>query len=103
LVTSGLQVVFVTNSSGSSRVKMAEKLSKLLELDIGVDKCLPTCYTAACYMKKNHPDTEKVYVIGGQGIGELESWSYHPSSISVVGAVGREGRNEATSVTSPRR
>lgn len=72
LLDTGLKVVFVTNSSGSNRSKMAAKLTKLMGRDIPRDMCLPTCYTAAWYMKKHHPDVDKVYVIGGQGIGELK-------------------------------
>ena len=45
------QVLFVTNSSGSSREKMRAKLCKVLDQDLGIDQMIPSCYSAACYLK----------------------------------------------------
>ena len=66
-------VRIITNASGKSREQVCDKLTRLGFDGIRVGDCYPSGVCAAEYLRTNHPDVKKVYVIGAAGlVSELE-------------------------------
>lgn len=73
----GKKIVFVTNSSMSSRRQYKEKFSKMLKWDAHVDEIYGSSFLAAQYIKQNHPHVKHIYVVGEDGLcKELQEWGF---------------------------
>mmetsp|Transcript_12650 Transcript_12650/g.23077 ORF Transcript_12650/g.23077 Transcript_12650/m.23077 type:complete len:349 (+) Transcript_12650:80-1126(+) len=73
LQSQGKRCLFVTNSSGRDRESMRAKLSTVLGMELETDQMVPSCFTAASFIKDNHPNVKKALVIGDAGVvSELE-------------------------------
>ena len=62
----GKKLYFVTNSSGRSRQGLVDKFAKL-GITIYEHEAFPSGFTTAVYLRKQHPEITKVYMIGEQG------------------------------------
>ncbi|KAH1054877.1 hypothetical protein J1N35_032942 [Gossypium stocksii] len=70
LRSKGKKLVFVTNNSTKSRIQYANKFHSL-GLSVNQDEIFSSSFAAAMYLKVNQfPPHKKVYVIGGEGIGQ---------------------------------
>lgn len=63
----GKKIFFVTNTSTRSREQLCAKLQGM-GVPCEPNECVPSCVFTADYIKRTHPNAEKVYVIGGQGV-----------------------------------
>jgi 4-nitrophenyl phosphatase len=68
LLRTNKQVIFVTNSSGSSRKQMKLNLERLLNVRLDINSMFPSCYACAMHIKKNNVKT--CYVVGNKGLFE---------------------------------
>lgn len=65
----GKNIYFVTNNSTKSRKQYAETFKKY-NIQVVEEEIYPSGYLVAQYIKENHSDIKKVYVIGELGIHE---------------------------------
>mmetsp|Transcript_8376 Transcript_8376/g.18785 ORF Transcript_8376/g.18785 Transcript_8376/m.18785 type:complete len:313 (+) Transcript_8376:64-1002(+) len=65
----GKKLAFVTNTSARSAVQLQEKLQQM-GIDCHAEECMPSGAFTAQYIKESHPETRRVYVIGGQGLAD---------------------------------
>eukprot|EP00357_Protocruzia_adherens_P003685 CAMPEP_0115014928 /NCGR_PEP_ID=MMETSP0216-20121206/26411_1 /TAXON_ID=223996 /ORGANISM="Protocruzia adherens, Strain Boccale" /LENGTH=293 /DNA_ID=CAMNT_0002384843 /DNA_START=109 /DNA_END=990 /DNA_ORIENTATION=+ len=74
LLDLGKQVIFITNLSKLTRAELAENLNKI---GVNIDyetQMFNSSSISASYIRMNHPDLHKVYVMGGDGLSrELNS------------------------------
>mmetsp|Transcript_40672 Transcript_40672/g.73491 ORF Transcript_40672/g.73491 Transcript_40672/m.73491 type:complete len:208 (+) Transcript_40672:64-687(+) len=63
----GKKIAYVTNTSARSAEQLHAKLSSM-GVPCTVNECMPSGAFTAQYIKQKHPDTRRVYVIGGEGL-----------------------------------
>jgi len=87
-----LKLAFVTNSSGKSREQCHDKMKDVTGIDTFTSQqFFPAGYSAAKYLKNNHPSIKKAYVIGGVGLVD----SLEAEGISCVGGPIVDGKGGA--------